>query len=102
MFYVPKSNRHQQHLTFFVFIRNLDCTVNEKESRKILFEVMIASKIFQIPDDFWEQYSVQNKAIKKQVGVYEIESIDNVNIMNIPVNSKELLKVQRQDSEQKT
>ena len=42
---------------FFVFICSLDCTVSEKDSRKILFEVMIASKIFQrldLSDDFWE------------------------------------------------
>ena len=31
----------------FVFICNLDCTISEKDSRKILFKVMIASKIFQ-------------------------------------------------------
>ena len=44
---------------FFVFICNLDCTITEKDSRKILFEVMIASKIFQrldLSDDFWEQF----------------------------------------------
>ena len=77
---------------FSVFTCNLDCTVNEKGSRKTLFEVMIASKIFQrldLSDDFWEQYSVQNKVIKKQVGLYEIKSIDNANIITISVNPKE-------------
>ena len=34
----------------------------------------------------WEQYSAQNKTIKKQVGLYEIESIDN--IIAISVNPK--------------
>ena len=32
---------------FFIFICNLNCSENEKDSRKILFEVMIASKIFK-------------------------------------------------------
>ena len=53
---------------------------------------MTASKIFQrldLSDDFWKQYSVQNKAIKKQVGPYEIESIDNANIITISENPKE-------------
>ena len=53
---------------------------------------MTASKIFQrldLSDDFWKQYSVQNKAIKKQVGLYEIESIDNANIITISENPKE-------------
>ena len=53
---------------FFVFICNLNCTITEKDSRKILFEVMVVSKIFQrldLLDDFWEQFNVQSKAIKK-------------------------------------
>ena len=77
---------------FFVFICSLDCAVNEKDCRKILFEVIIASKIFQrldLSDDFWEQFNVQNKAIEKQVGLYEIESIDNANVITISVNPKE-------------
>ena len=66
--------------------------MSEKDSRKILLEVMIASKIFQrldLSDDFWEQFNVQNKAIKKQVGLFEIESIDNANVITISVNPKE-------------
>ena len=77
---------------FFIFICNLNCSVNEKDSRKILFEVMIASKIFkrlELSDDFWNKFSVQNKEIKKQVGLYEIGSIDNANIIIIAVNPKE-------------
>ena len=31
---------------------------------------------------------MQNKGIKKQVGLYEIESIDNGNIITISVNPK--------------
>ena len=76
---------------FFVFICSLDCKVSDKNSRKILFEAMIASKIFQrlhLSDDFWKQFNVKNKAIKKQVGLYEIESIDNTNVIAISVNPK--------------
>ena len=43
------------NLLFFIFICNLNCSVNEKDSRKILFEVMIASRIFKrldLSDDF--------------------------------------------------
>ena len=40
-------------------------------------------------DDFWEQINVQNKAIKKRVGLYEIESIDNANVITISANLKE-------------
>ena len=50
---------------------------------------MIASKIFErldLSDDFWEQFNVQDKMLKKQVGLYEIESTDNTNVITISVN----------------
>ena len=53
---------------FSIFICNLNCSVNEKDGRKVLFEVMIASKIFKrlhLSDDFWSKFNVQNKEIKK-------------------------------------
>ena len=37
-------------------------------------------------DDFWTQFGVQNKAFKKQVGLYEIK---NPNIITISINPKE-------------
>ena len=53
---------------------------------------MIASKILNrldLSDDFWAQFDVQNKKLKKQVGIYEIESIDSPNILTISINPKE-------------
>ena len=47
----------------FIFICNLNCSVNEKDSRKILFEIMIASKIFKrldLSDDFWNKNQIRN------------------------------------------
>ena len=60
-------------LLIFVFICNLDCTISKKESRKISFEGMIASKIFKkidLSDDFWEQFNVQDKTLKKNRSVF--------------------------------
>ena len=34
-------------------------------------------------------FNLENKAIKKQVGLYEIESIDNASVITISVNPKE-------------
>ena len=42
-----------------------------------------------LPDDFWERFAVQNKSLKKQVGLYEIENIDNANVLAIAINPKE-------------
>ena len=53
---------------------------------------MISSKIFErlvSSDEFRAQFGGRNPSLKKQVGLYEIESISNANIVTIAVNSKE-------------
>ena len=68
---------------FFVFICNLESSVLESISRKIIFECMVNSKILERLDlshDFWKQFNVQEKSTKKQMGLFEIENIENVNI----------------------
>ena len=42
-----------------------------------------------LSDDFWEQFNVQNKDLKRQVGLYEVENIDKTNILTIAINPKE-------------
>ena len=53
---------------------------------------MTASKILNrldVSDDFWQQFDVQDKTVKKQVGLCEVDSIDNPNVITISVNPKE-------------
>ena len=45
-----------------------------------------------LSDSFWEQFNVQNKSLKKQVGLYEVENINNANILTIAINPKEYFK----------
>ena len=76
----------------FIFICGLNCIVDEIQARKIIFEVMIESKIIDrldLADDFWVEFNVQNKKLKKQVGLFEIESINVPNIITIAINPKE-------------
>ena len=72
---------------FFVFICNLNCRLNGKDSRNMIFEIMINSKIFERLD--WLQFDVRNTSKEKRVGLYKIESIYNPNIVTIAVNTKE-------------
>ena len=54
--------------------------------------MMIKSQIFERFDlsaDFWEQFNVQNKKLKKQVGLFEIENIQKPNVIAIALNPKE-------------
>ena len=76
----------------FIFICNLNCDVTEENAREIIFEVMISSKILErldLSDDFWDQFNVQNKKLKEQVGLFEAESINTANIITISINPKE-------------
>ena len=75
----------------FIFICDFS-QINKKESRNIIFEVMIVSKVIKrlyLSDDLCAQFGVQDKTLKKQVGLYEIKSVDNPNIIKISINPKE-------------
>ena len=79
---------------FFLFICHLNSIVDEITARNIIFEVMINSKILNrldLSDDFCNQFSVQNKKLKKQVGLFEVENINRANIITIALNPKEYL-----------
>ena len=64
-----------QHLTntesislFFVFICNLNCQLNEKDPRNVIFEVMINLKIFErldLSNEFWSQFNVCDTSTEK-------------------------------------
>ena len=48
---------------FFVFICDLDSNIRENQARNIIFEVMIASKIFDIlvlSAEFYNQFNCHN------------------------------------------
>ena len=77
--------------SLFNFICHLNSIVDETTARNIIFEVMINSKIFDrldLSDDFWDQFNVQNKKLKKQVGLFEVENISRANIITIALNPK--------------
>ena len=77
---------------FFVFICKLESTLPESEARKVIFECLTKSKMLErldVSDDYWKQYDVYDATTKKQMGLYEIENIDNPNVCTIAVNPKE-------------
>ena len=77
---------------FFIFICNLNSDIMENEARKIIFEVMLNSKIFDRLDrshQYFEQFNAQDATLKKKVGYFEIEQIDIENIVTIALNPKE-------------
>ena len=78
----------------FIFICDFGCIVDEDTARKIIFEVMITSKILKrldLSDEFWAQFNVQDKKFKKQVGLFEAENINKANVVTVAINPKEYL-----------
>ena len=76
----------------FLFICNLKSTLPESEARKVIFECLIKSKILDrldVSDEYWKQFNVFDLTTKKQMGLYEIEQINNQNVCTIAVNPKE-------------
>ena len=54
---------------FFIFVCDLICNVKEDISRDILFEVMIASKIFDRLDlsaEYFEKFNCRKESLKKR------------------------------------
>ena len=70
-----------------------------KNKQEKIFDVLIKSKILErldLSDNFLERFCVQNKSIKKQVGLFEIENINNANVLTIAINRRRVLqKIQR-------
>ena len=42
-----------------------------------------------ISDSFWKKFDMDNQKTKKEMGLYEVESVDNPNICTIAINPKE-------------
>ena len=68
---------------FFNFICKKECNIKGSESRKFNFEISKQSKIakrLDFSDKFYQQFKMRNEKLRKQMGLYRIEIIDNLNI----------------------
>ena len=76
----------------FLFICKKESQISEIKARKVIFEVFTQSKLLDrldLSSDFWQTYNVQNKSLKKQVGLYEFENIEKPILITIAINPKE-------------
>ena len=76
---------------FFVFVCDLNCNVREDEARNIILEVMLKSKVFHRLDlsvEYYEKFICRNESLRKRVGFFERENIDEPNIITIALNRK--------------
>ena len=76
----------------FTFICKFESSIPESKARDVIFECMKKSKILNRLDlshEFWKKYDVYDHSTKKEMGLFEIENIDNQNICTIATNPKE-------------
>ena len=77
---------------FFVFICDSNCSVSEEKARNTIFEVMLKSKVFDrlnLSAELYDLFNCRNEKLKKNVGLFEVENIDNANMITIALNPKE-------------
>ena len=76
----------------FLFVWDSRFQISEKESRNLIFKILLQSKLkkrLDTSDKFYDYIGWGNTNLQKQVGLYAVESIDNPNIINVAVNPKE-------------
>ena len=79
----------------FVFLNKLCSRISEDKARDLIFDILILKlgERLDTSHEFFDRFKCRNKAIKKQVGLYEVESIDNPNIITLAINPKEYFEV---------
>ena len=76
----------------FLFVCQSGCNLPENKARDLIFQIMLKSKIkdrLDLSSDFWQKFNAQDKSLKKQVGLYEVENITVPNLITVAINPKE-------------
>ena len=74
----------------FVFVCKIHCSITKDQDRRLVFEILTESKLQERgSDEFCVEFNVCEPKLKKQLGGYESEVIDNANMITITVNRKE-------------
>ena len=84
----------------FLFLTHLKSQISEDQTRKLKFEIILLKIGHRLDtsDEFYEQFLRRNEKTEKQVGLYEVESVDNANLIMIAVNPKEYYEIFRNKS----
>ena len=76
----------------FIFVNDVESEIPDKQFRGILFEITVASKIydrFDSSQNYWEKFNARKEYLKKCLGYFEIENINNPCFVSVAVNPKE-------------
>ena len=73
----------------FIFNCKVGSSIIEDKAKWLIFEVLIKLKIKKLLDifeNYWDNFNAQTKSLKKGVRLYEIDYINNQNVITIAVN----------------
>ena len=79
----------------FLFLSKLQSQISGNQARKLIFEIILLKLGHRIytSNEFYADFLCQNESLRKKVGLYEVESVDNGNMITIAVNPKESFEV---------
>ena len=75
-----------------MLICEIHCSLKESEARQLIFEILSKSETKNSLDTshgYYKKFSIHNGNLRKQMGLYKVEDIDNPNVCTIVVNPKE-------------
>ena len=76
----------------FIVVSNVPSTFKEEQVRDILFEIFSESDIrdrFNKSDKFWERFGAYESKNQRVLGLFEVESINDLCFVTLAVNLKE-------------
>ena len=86
---------HTDNSLQFIFVCNKECLILEGDARKQMFEITLSSTILEHLDyshKYFDAFQTKDKKIKKQVGLFKFETINNPIMILVNVNDKEYYK----------
>lgn len=75
----------------FIIVSDPNSSLPEPKIRDVIFEIIIATPIYKRFDTshpFWDNFNARKEKIKKKLGSYETEHIDNPCYVTLAVNPK--------------
>ena len=78
----------------FIFVNDVQSKIPDRQFRDILIQIIVPSKIYDRSDSshtHWEKINARKKHLKKCLGYFEKEHIDNPCFVTVAVNPKEYM-----------
>lgn len=79
----------------FLYICKIEISIPDNKFKDLIFEVIISNNIINRFDrfhQFWKNFNVRDDTLKKKIGYYEVEHIDDLLLIALAINPKDYSK----------